>query len=148
METSHLEQHIRLLNERNKTCIVLSNVKIIFESEAFGVKPLRELRQSGFKKQPEDHLTLIDRVIGKGALILAQLIGIDEIFTPLTSQHALRYSQVINLPITYQVKVPMIQNRTRTGMCPIEESVINTSDPHTGEANIEAAITLLMKQAR
>ncbi|NLB22614.1 MAG: DUF1893 domain-containing protein, partial [Clostridium sp.] len=42
----------------------------------------------------------------------------------------------------------MIQNRTRTGMCPIEESVINTSDPHTGEANIEAAITLLMKQAR
>ena len=146
METSRLEQYVRLLKERNKTCIVLNNGKIIFESEAFGVKPLRELRQSGFKKQTEDHLTLIDRVIGKGALILAELIGIDEIFTPLTSEYALHYSQAINLPIAYQIKVPMIENRTRTGMCPIEKSVINTSDPQTGEANIEAAITLLMQQ--
>lgn len=148
MEISHLEQYIKLLNERNKTCIVMSNGKIIYESEAFGVKPLRELRQSGFKKQADDHLILIDRVIGKGALILAELVGIDEIFTPLTSEYALSYSQTINLPLTYQAKVPMIENRTRTGMCPIEASVIDTFDPQTGEENIEAAIALLMQQTK
>lgn len=148
MEISLLEQHIALLNQRNKTCILLNHGTIIYESEAFGVKPLRELRLTGFQKKDGDHLTLVDRVIGKGALILAELIGVDEIFTPLTSDYALEYSQIIHLPLTYKVRVPLIENRTRSGMCPIEQSVINTSDPLTGEANIETAIALLMQQPK
>ncbi len=146
MEHSVLEQRIALLDERKKTCILMNHGTIIYESDAFGVKPLRVLRQSGFKKQEGDHLILIDRVIGKGALILAELIGVDEIFTPLTSEFAIQYSHQIDLPLTWKTRVPMIENRTRTGMCPIERSVLDTSDPQIGEQNIEAAIAFLMQQ--
>lgn len=139
------DRYLDLLNQRNKTCIVLNHDAIIYESDAFGVKPLRLLRQSGFQKQPGDRLILTDRVIGKGALILAQLLGIDEIHTPLVSDHALTYSKKIGIPICYAQKVSMIENRTRSGMCPIEHSVLHTDDPVLGEQHIEEAIAILMQ---
>lgn len=139
---------LALLDERDKTCIVLNHDTVIYESDAFGVKPLRLLRQSGFEKQPGDRLILIDRVIGKGALMLAALLGIDEIHTPLVSEYALSYSEKAGIPVVYQTRVPMIEDRTRTGMCPIERSVLDTDDPAAGERQIEEAIAFLMQQPK
>lgn len=142
-----LEEHLNLLDERNKTCILMNHGTIIYESDALGVKPLRELRRMSFTRKEGDQLTLIDRVIGKGALMLAQLLGIDAIYTPLTSENAIAYNRLSRIPLFYMERVPMIENRTRTEMCPIERSVLHTTDPVEGERCIEDAIAILMKNA-
>lgn len=146
MEDFFLEERLELLAARNKTCILINLETIVYESDAIGVKPLRELRQMNYRKLDGDYLILVDRVIGKGALMLAELIGIDAIFTPLTSQPALDYSNKVGIPLYYKELVPFIENRDRTGMCPIENSVKDTNDPDLGEQNIEAAIGILMQQ--
>lgn len=135
-----------LLATRDQACILLKNGELIYEDTGLGVKPLRKLRQQNFSKAPNDKLVLIDKVIGKGALMLAELIGVDEIFTPLTSEAALNYSKKCNIPIHSLEIVPFIENRDRTGMCPIENSVKDTNDPILGEQNIEKAIEYLMAQ--
>ena len=141
-----LEDRLALLDERDKTCILLNRETIVYESDAIGVKPLRELRRMNYRKFDGDQLILVDRVIGKGALMLAQLLGVDAIFTPLASQSAKDYSIVSGIPLYYRSLVPFIENRDRTGMCPIEQSVWETSDPRQGEENIEAAIRILMQR--
>lgn len=146
MENFFIKERLDLLTARNKTCILINQETIVYESDAFGVKPLRELRRMNYKKLDGDYLILIDRVIGKGALMLAELIGVDAIFTPLTSQTALDYNKQLDIPLYYEDLVPYIENRDRSGMCPIEQSVKNTNDPDIGEQNIEAAIEILMQQ--
>lgn len=142
-----LEYHLKLLAERDRTCIILRRGEILYESDSLGVKPLRMLRKDKFRKSEGDHLILIDKVIGKGALMLARLLGIDEIYTPLASEKALIYSEKAGIPLYYETLVPFIENRDRSGMCPIEHSVKDTEDPVQGEQNIEAAIQILMQQA-
>lgn len=135
-----------LLDQRQKTCILLNNGAIVYESDALGVKPLRQLRAMNYRKFPGDSLTLIDRVIGKGALMLAELLEIDAIYTPLISQTALDYNQKLKLPLYYEKVVPYIQNRTMDDLCPIEKSVLNITDPKEAESAIETAIAILMAQ--
>lgn len=146
MDDQFLDPRLELLTARNKTCILINRETIVYESHAIGVKPLRELRKMNYRKLDGDYLILVDRVIGKGALMLAELLGVDAIFTPLTSQTALDYSKKADIPIYYKELVPFIENRDRTGMCPIENSVRHTDDPVEGEQNIEAAIGILMQQ--
>lgn len=140
-----LDQYLALLEDRGKTCILMSGGRIIFESDSLGVKPLRMLRSQNFRKAEGQPLILIDRVIGKGALMLAELLGVDAIYTPLASEKALHYSKTAGIPLHYKELVPFIENRLRSGMCPIEHSVQNTEDPVLGEQNIEAAIARLMQ---
>ncbi len=137
-----------LLTTRDQACILLKNGTLIYEDKGLGVKPLRKLRQQNFTKSPDDVLILIDKVIGKGALMLAELIGVDEIYTPLTSEAALNYSEKCKIPVYSLKLVPFIENRDRTGMCPIENSVKETNDPVIGEQNIEKAIKFLMAQIK
>lgn len=137
-----------LLTTRDQACILLKNGTLIYEDKGLGVKPLRKLRQQNFTKSPDDELILIDKVIGKGALMLAELIGVDEIYTPLTSEAALNYSEKCKIPVYSLKLVPFIENRDRTGMCPIENSVKETNDPVIGEQNIEKAIEFLMSQIK
>ncbi len=145
MMDSNLDRQLELLTARNKTCILLNKDTILFEAFGLGVKPLRELRRLKLEKQPGDHWILIDRVIGKGALMLAELIGVDVIYTPLTSQAALDYAKEAGIPVHFSEVVSFIENRDRSGMCPIENSVKDTNNPHLGEQNIEAAIKILMR---
>lgn len=137
-----------LLDERNKTCILFDKDEIIYESTGLGVKPLRQLRQEGFTKRRDQTLILVDRVIGKGALMLAMLLGVVEIHTPLLSQAALDYNakQKEPLKLYYETLVPYILNRDQSGLCPIEQSVKDIDDPHLGEKAIEEAIAFLMAQ--
>lgn len=73
-------------------------------------------------------LVLVDKVIGKAALLLAAKIGITKIYTPVTSYAALDAAKEHHISLNAAEVVHFIENRTKTGMCPIEMSVKNTID--------------------
>jgi hypothetical protein len=113
-----------------KTCFILKHNQIIFTSEQKGVKPMMDYYSNyGHSTEP---LTVVDRVIGKGAIILAIFIGADYVITPIISQVALDFAIKRKIKVEYCKVVPFIINRTNDGQCPIERSVTHINDIQEG----------------
>lgn len=69
-----------------------------------------------------------DRVIGRAAALLMEKGGVAEAFGEVVSGHALKAFQKSGIPFTYAKEVEYIINRTKTGMCPMEETVLGIED--------------------
>jgi len=132
-----------ILEDNQSTCVILKGDKIIYTSSFIGVKPLLVFMKESKGYDPSE-LILVDKVIGKAALLLAAKIGIPEIYTPVTSLAALAAAKEHNISLNAADVVPFIENRDKTGMCPIEMSVRNTSDLDEAFLNISETIKVLM----
>lgn len=141
-----LEQANQLLKDNNCTCIILKNDKVIYKSNYIGVKPLLVFLDEHISPEKNDKLILIDKIIGKAALLLAVKCKINKIYTPVISQEALSAAKHYNIEWEASKIVPHIINREGTGKCPIESSVTDTIDLDEAFVNIKAAIADLMKK--
>lgn len=132
-----------LLERSGASCLILHQDEVIFSSSFIGVKPLLQFMAEA-QPLPGNDLVLIDKVIGKAALLLAKRLGIRTIYTPVASEAALSSAAHHGIDLQAASVVPFITNRALTGMCPLEASVLDTNDPLQGEVNIRAAIRILM----
>lgn len=142
----NLEQANKLLSEHNCTCIIIKNEEIIYTSSHIGVKPLLVFLDKHISIEKGEKLILIDRIIGKAALLLAAKCGISKIFTPVISKEALSAAKRYNIEWEASKIVPYIINREGTGKCPIESSVTNTIDLDEAIVKIKDAVAKLMRK--
>lgn len=142
----NLEQANQLLKDLNSTCIILKNDEIIYKSSFIGVKPLIMFLNEHDDVHGNEELILIDKIIGKAALLLAVKCGIKKIFTPVISQEALEAAKHYGVMWESAKIVPHIINREGNGKCPIEASVTDTMDLDEAYRNIKAVIAELMKK--
>lgn len=130
----------------NKTCIIKRADHIVFTSEAKGVKPMIDYYDiHGASEEP---LMIIDRIMGKGAVILADLIGATIIATPIISDIALECAKDKELSVYYEKVVPYIVNRDGDGRCPIETAVEDINDTRQGYTRICKVLDALRVQGR
>src|SRR5690554_4726467 len=139
----NLQQANKLLRDYNCSCIILRNNEIIYTSSHKGVKPLLLFLKEKIILEENDKLILIDKIIGKAALLLAIKCKIQGIYTPLISNLALDAAKCYNVQCQANRIVPYIINREGNGMCPIESSVVNTIDLNEALNNIEVALSKL-----
>jgi len=119
------------------TCVVLKGNDIVFTSTEKGVKPLKDFYEEyGSSKE----LTVIDRIMGKGAVMLAELVGATTIVTPMISRAALDYAKMKNIEAFYGKEVEYIINRAKDGRCPIETAVLKINDCHQGYQIIDQTL--------
>ncbi len=142
----NLEQANQLLKDYDCTCIILKNNKSIYKSTHIGVKPLLLFLDSHVSLEKDDKLILIDKIIGKAALLLAVKCEIDTIFTPIISKEALQAAEHYNIKWEASSIVPHIINREGNGKCPIESSVTDTIDLNDAFVKIKGAIAKLMEK--
>ena len=135
--------YLSKLHILNKTCLIFDKKNIVFESSKRGVQPLIDFltEDNNIKKE----YILIDKIIGRGAVILAKLIGVIEIHTPIISQDALQLSMEYGMKCEYQTVVPYILNREKSGRCPIESCVLDITDPRDGFIRIQKTLENLKK---
>ncbi|WP_165773803.1 DUF1893 domain-containing protein [Bifidobacterium felsineum] len=107
-----------------------------------GVRPLLQWLASG---QSLAGYSAADRVVGKGAALLYAKLGAKAVYAETMSEAGLATLQGNGIEASYGTLVPMILNRTGTGMCPIEQSVTTISDPVVAEPAIRAAVVKLMQ---
>ena len=107
------------------TCIVKDNDETVFVSKAKGVKPLLDFIAEG---KSYTNLTVIDRIVGRGAIFLAIKAEAVKVITPIISKRALEVAKSYELDVEYQKVIPYIINRTGDGCCPIEMAVTPTQD--------------------
>lgn len=128
-----------------KTCFVLKDETIIFTSEFKGVRPLMDYyKEYGTSKGP---ISVIDRIMGKGAILLAILCGATQVTTPIISVEALALAKKYHLKTEAPKVVDYIVNRDGTGRCPIESCLMEIDDIEEGYEAIKKTLKQLSEQS-
>ncbi|WP_040213098.1 DUF1893 domain-containing protein [Clostridium polynesiense] len=110
------------LKKDNVVCAVLKEGKYYYSSER-GIKPILTWINHGGKLL--ENASIADKVIGKAAALLLVYGGIKEAYTPILSEHALWVFKDYDIEVEYDTLVPYIINRDRTGICPMEQKVMD-----------------------
>lgn len=137
-----LEKAIKILNEENVSLAAVRGEEI-FTDVGIGVKPIvAQIRETmdffrGY--------SVADKVIGRAAALLFVLSGAKCVYGKIMSEHAIGILEEYNVQYSFKELVPFIENREKNGMCPLEESVINTDNPLIAYENIMFTISKLMK---
>lgn len=111
-----MDEIIKLLHEGGYSCVIRN-----WEIRTFtqrGVADLYDLLNGdpAFLKEAQ----VADKVIGKAAAALLVLGGVAGIYTDLISEPALILLQDAGIRVESVKAVPRIQNRAKTGWCPLE----------------------------
>lgn len=70
-----------------------------------------------------------DKVIGKAAALLLRYAGVERLFARTLSELAVQVLDDSFMTYEYEQLVPNIINRTGDAMCPMEQKVLEISDP-------------------
>lgn len=108
-----------------------------YTSYAGGILPLLKplVQDNDFFAQA----IVFDKVIGKAAALLMIKGKVKSIHGNLMSMPAKEILEEAGIDFTYQKLCKRIQNKKKTGICPMEASVLETSDP-------EVAFQILLKK--
>lgn len=109
---------IKKLHEGNYSCVISNNGEIRTFAQR-GVADLFHLLKN--EKNFLKGASIADKVIGKGAAALMILGGVKEVYTDVISLSALELLCEAKIEVEYVLLVPFIENRDKTGWCPIEK---------------------------
>ncbi len=129
MDSSVIENS---LNSNPTWTFVCVKEEIIWHAEEHGIAPIMKL----LSENPEllRDATIEDRVIGKAAALLLVFGQIRALHAELISEYALEILAKTRIEVRYDRVVPSIMNRNKTGMCPMEETVLSEDNPEIAYA--------------
>lgn len=136
--TERIRQAEDLLKKDEAACVIITKELVPLESRKNGIAPLLEWLQ-----ESPDTLKgacAADKVVGKAAALLMVYGGINEVYAEIISESAEDLLKQNRIQYEYGQKVSYIQNRTKTGMCPMEQRCLDINSP-------EEAYTALSKMA-
>ncbi|TAH72770.1 MAG: DUF1893 domain-containing protein [Anaerolineaceae bacterium] len=107
------------------TCVSVKGNQV-YKSNLKGIMPII----GKLREDPSffEGANLADVVIGKAAAMLLIYGKVGSIYTDLISEHAIEVLKKHLISFEYKKKVPYIMNRSRDGMCPMEQTVLDTED--------------------
>ena len=123
------------LEEKGCTCVLRKGEDVCFSFD-HGVKPLLNWIDEG---KNFTGYSAADQVIGKAAALLYIYLGIRDLYGQVISDPAVQVLEEHGAACIYEKRVPYIINRKKDGMCPMEQTVLDISDP-------EAAADALKKK--
>ena len=128
------------LKTGKSNCIILKgNETLRFRLP--GVKTLMTLLKEdpGFLKDS----FVFDKIVGKGAAALLILGKVKGIYAGIISEKAIALLQNNNINLSYGEKVPFIENKTKTGLCPIEALSLESDNPQVIHEKITAFLSTM-----
>lgn len=120
-----LEKARNILESGNCTC-AFYNGDIVLTDYRRGVQPLLDLLKGELDLSS---FCAADKVVGKAAAYLYCLLKVQRLYASVLSQPALEVLDRYGIPVSYGVLVPAIENRTKTGFCPMESAVLDIHNP-------------------
>lgn len=126
---------ITALREGDFTCAIAHEGKVIFTSQARGVKPLVDYYHQYGNGYPG--AALADKVIGRAAALLVRLCGITQVYADVMSASAQAELEQAGIHARFQEQVEAIRNRTNTGLCPMEQLSQGVETPEEMLSRVE-----------
>ena len=144
-ESDVLAEAVSLIRgERAGAVLVKDGVIVAIEPNGPGVKPL--LRLHDFRADVMKGAWVVDKVVGRAAAAIALDGGAARVHGLLMSETAKAFLDEQGVPASAEETVPQILNRTRDGLCPLEDAVKNLDVPDKMVKAIRARIKKLMSK--
>lgn len=99
----------------------------VFHSEKHGIAPIMQVLSENPELLRDAYVE--DRVIGRAAALLLIYGQIRALYAELISEYAVEVLAKTKMEVRYERIVPSIMNRNKTGMCPMEETVLAVDNP-------------------
>ena len=125
-----------VLEEQNCTCVLCREDRI-YTSTRRGVAPLLGWLDAGTDLTG---FSAADRVVGKATAYLYCLLGVKEVYARVMSKPAVEVLRRYNIPAGYDTLVEGIENRQKTGPCPMEYATRNSTTPAEALAAVREAL--------
>lgn len=122
---SDLNRALTLLREENHTCVLCCGA-VCDTDDRRGIAPLLLRIRQGISLQG---FSVADRIIGKAAAFLCIYSGVQAVHGCVMSRSAAAMLQAHGISCTYDVLTEHIINRKGDGICPMEETVMEMTDP-------------------
>lgn len=134
-----------MVRREGPTCVVMQGEAIVHTADGRGVSPLLKL----YDRQPHllQDACVADLIIGKAAAMILVLGGARMVYGSIMSEAGRQYLESRGVEAQYGRCVDMISNRSRTGICPIENAVWETDDAEEGLERIRRTVSQLMQAA-
>lgn len=122
--------------------IVLQKDAVVFESTSSGIRAALQLHDS----QPEllRGAVVVDRIIGRAAAMVFADGGAAAIYGDVMSFGARDDLEAADIEWQAGKLVQIIINRQGTGMCPMEQTVLEITDPQEGLPALRQTVQRLM----
>lgn len=88
---------------------------------------------------------VVDKVVGRAAAMLMIHGGVAALHANLISEPAVSTLTAHNLPFTCDARTPYIQNRDKTGYCPMEQTCLDIDDPAEAYLALQAKLQAMKK---
>jgi len=111
------------LNEHTLVIVKQNDIKFYDER---GIKPL----VLTIKNNDLQNSYLADRVVGKAAALLYSYAKVDKVYAQVISEPAIKILKQNKIKYKTKKIVKQIENRTKTGLCPMETKVLNIDSPN------------------
>jgi hypothetical protein len=140
---NNLDKAIKILEEEKDLTLVLVLNENIYKSSEKGIKPLLQLLNSG-----KNYLnySAADKIVGKAAAMLYKLLNINDIYGEVMSISAINFLEQNNINFKYKIKTKEIINRKGTGICLMEETVLNIENPTEAKKLLENKLKELINK--
>ena len=130
-----------LLHKENYSIVIMNGDT--YTSTKKGIAPLMDILADNpsFLKIA----TVADKVIGRAAALLMIYGGVKEVYSDVISTHALDIFKANNILVEYGECVPYIINRTKDGMCPMENAVLDVTEPQKAYEILKNKLEMMRK---
>ena len=127
MEATDLDLARALLIANKDATLVAVRGDEIHVCRERGVKPLLKMVRDGVSLKG---FSVADKVVGKAPALLYAVLGPDAVFSPVMSWTGRAVLLASGIAVSHDLLVPHIQNRSKSGQCPMDESVTNVWEPY------------------
>ena len=140
---NNLEKAIKILEEEKDLTLVLVLNEDIYKSSEKGIKSLLQLLNSG-----KNYLnySAADKIVGKAAAMLYKLLNVNDIYGEVMSIRAIIFLEQNHINFKYKIKTNEIINRKGTGICPMEQTVLNIENPTEAKKLLENKLKELINK--
>lgn len=138
----NLEQAVDLLHSERCSFVLLKDGAEPEISQDIGIKPL--MTRLRVNKSAFAGGVIADKIVGKAAAMMAVLGKAEAVHGEVMSESARQFLEGCGIEYTYGTLVPYIENRTKTGRCPMEETVLDIEDLTDAFEALERTIQRLM----
>jgi iron complex outermembrane receptor protein/vitamin B12 transporter len=125
-----MEKYLSLIKNRlyegNYSCVIC-NANWVRTFTQQGVNDLLEL----YRQEPAllEGAAVADKIVGKAAASLLLLGRVKSVYAGVISEPALDLLGTSDVEVEYDEKVPYIENRNKTGWCPMEKACYGITTP-------------------
>ncbi len=133
-----------MIRRKEASCVVTRDGAILYTGDGRGISPLIRVYENDPDKLAGS--AVADRIIGKAAAMVLVLGGVSAAYGEVMSAAARDYLESHGIAVSFGRCVEMISSRDKTGICPIEQSVLEIDDPAEGYTRIKNKIQTLAQR--